>query len=313
MKAIFYKAYGSPDVLELGNFITPEAGPGEVRVRMIAAGVSPIDAKLRAGELKAHFALAFPKIPGRDGMGVVDQLGAGVTEHALGDHVCVMSDPVDPSGRGTYAEAVVCTTARVVAKPPNLTNLQAAALLQPGMSAWIAVMRTARVVPGMRVLVHGGSGAVGCLMVQLLTHLGCRVTSTCRAENLDYTAAMGAESVIAYDRDDFGTLKEMDLVFDLIGGETHRRSYPVLKHGGQLVYLTAQPFVDQAATYGVSVDRALINDAPDALQAVVRMAREGIFKPGVAGVRDLAEAAQAHRDFEAGKITRGRVVLRIDA
>lgn len=309
MQAILFDRYGPPDVMRLATLTTPQAGPGEVRVRLQAAGVAPFDAKLRAGLLQAHFKPELPKIPGRDGAGIVDQLGAGVTGVALGDAVCVMADPLS----GTYAQAVVCAAGRVVPLPDGLSLHQAAALMQPGNSAWIAVMETAQVQSGMRVLVHGGAGAVGSLMVQLCSHLGAHVSATCRAGNEDYVSGLGATRAIAYDRDDFGSLRDQDVVFDLIGGATHARSYPVLRSGGHLVYLTAAPIVDQGSVLGVRVTRALVSDRPEVLAAVAGLATEGIFRPRVAGVFSLRDAPRAHAALEGGQVTRGRLVLDIQA
>ena len=309
MKAIRYLQYGSPNVLELLTLDDPVAGPNEVRVRLNAAGVSPIDAKLRSGALQAHFSLTFPKIPGRDGVGVIDQIGEGVAGFSIGDEVCVAADP---TRSGTYAGAIVCAASRVVRKPPNLSTSQAAALLQPGVSAWISMCRTAMLSEGMSVLIHGGAGAVGGQMIQLARHLGLDVTTTCRAENIDYVLGLGAHRAVAYDRDDFGALRHMDAVFDLIGGETHARSYQVLKAGGQLVYLTAAPFENRAEEYGVTVTRAMISDAPEALHAVAQLAAEGVLIPSVMSTLPLAAAADAHRQFEAGQVSRGRIVLKME-
>ena len=308
MLAIQFDRYGPPYVMRLAKLPLPQAGTGEVRVKLQAAGVAPFDAKLRAGLLQAHFNPQLPKTLGRDGVGVVDQLGEGVTGVALGDAVCVMADPFT----GTYAESVVCGTERIVPRPAGLSLHQAAALMQPGNSAWIAVMETARVLSGMRVLVHGGAGAVGSLMVQLCRHLGAEVTATCRAGNEAYVVGLGAVRALAYDRDDFGTLRDHDVVFDLIGGATHARSYPVLRAGGHLVYLTALPIVDQSREFGVRLSRAMISDRQPVLAAVAQLAADGIFKPRVAGVISLADAAKAHAALESGQVTRGRLVLDID-
>lgn len=308
MFAIAFAQYGPPDGLQPITWDPPPAAPGEVRVRMLAAGVAPVDAKLRAGLLQAHFQPPLPKIPGRDGVGVVEQIGAGVTGLKVGDSVCLM---VDALGPGTYAQRVTCSAERVVARPAGLTMHQAAALLQPANSALIAVVETAQVSSGMRVLVHGGAGAVGSQMVQLCRHLGAEVTATCRADNRDYVVGLGATRAIAYDHEDFGTLRDQDVVFDLIGGDTHARSYPVLRAGGHLVYLTAAPIVDRGTGWGVRVTRAAISDQPAVLAAVAELATRGVFRPAVARVYPLADAARAHADLEAGRVTRGRVVLDI--
>ena len=305
MRAIQFKSYGPPEVLRLVTLPLPQPGPGEVRIRLQAAGVAPFDAKLRAGLLQAHFTPRLPKTVGRDGVGVVDQLGDGVTQVAVGDAVCLMADP----STGTCAEAVVCSTERIVPRPATLSRHQAAALMQPGVSAWTAVVEAAQVQAGMRVLVHGGAGAVGSLMVQLCKHLGAEVSATCRADNRDYVVGLGAARAIAYDTEDFGALREQDVVLDLIGGTTHARSYPVLRKGGHLVYLVAAPIVDKGAEYGVIVTRSAISDRQPVLSEVARLAEVGVFRPRVAGVFALADAAQAHAALESGSVTRGRLVL----
>lgn len=308
MQAIQYLSHGPAAVLHMAEIADPEPGPGEVRVKIDAAGVSPIDAKLRAGLLQQHFTLAFPKIPGRDGVGIIDKVAPDVTDVRVGDRVCVL---VPPLGAGTHAQAVVCSAAQTVPRPHGLTTAQAAALLQPGVSAWIPMVDIAQVKPGMRVLIHGGAGAVGGLMVQLAHYLGAHVTATCRAENLAFVAALGADAPIAYDREDFGNLRGLDVVFDLIGGSTHDRSYPVLRRGGRLVYLTAQPITDRGHEFGVEVARAAILANSLALAAVAELADRGAWQPAVSGVLPLREAARAHLAYERGEVTRGRVVLLI--
>lgn len=308
MQAIQYDQYGGPEVLRRVELPVPEPGPGEVRVRLFAAGLAPIDTKLRAGMLQKFFPLVLPKTPGRDGVGVVDKLGSDVAGFAIGDAVCVVADQL---AQGTCAQLVVCEAQRLVIRPPGLSTHQAAALMQPGISAWIAVVEAAQVRPGMRVLVHGGAGAVGSLMVQLCRHLGADVSATCRADNRDYVVGLGATRAVAYDRDDFGALRDQDVVFDLIGAETHARSYPVLRPGGHLVYLTAAPIVDRGAEFGVRVTRAAITDRPTVLAEVAALAAQGVFLPAVAHVYPLAQAATAHAELERRQVTRGRVVLDI--
>jgi NADPH:quinone reductase-like Zn-dependent oxidoreductase len=308
MQAIQYLSYGPASVLRMAELPDPEPGPGEVRVRVEAAGVSPIDAKLRAGLLQQHFSLAFPKTPGRDGVGTIDKVGPGVANAQIGERVCML---VPPLGAGTHAQAVVCALSAVVPRPRNVPSAQAAALLQPGVSAWIAMIEVARVEPGMRVLVHGGAGAVGSLMVQLGHHLGAHVTATCRADNLAFVAGLGADAAIAYDREDFAGLRGLDVVFDLIGGSTHDRSYGVLRRGGHLVYLAAEPIVERGAPFGVRVTRARI--APDArvLAAVAELAERGRWQAQVSKLLPLRDAAEAHLAYERGQVTRGRIVLQI--
>ncbi|MCW4115257.1 NADP-dependent oxidoreductase [Aurantimonas sp. MSK8Z-1] len=309
MKAIEYQRYGGPEVLALVERPARPLEPGELRVRLSHASVTPLDCKLRAGALKAHFAVDFPKIPGRDGAGVVSEVAPDVAGFAVGDRVCVMAGH---GTQGSYAEERISRAADLVAIPDGLPAAAAASLVNAGLSAFISVFDTARVQPGMKVLVHAGSGAVGGLIVQLCRGLGAEVFATCRATNRDYLLSLGAKRAIAYDAEDFGTLRDQDVVFDLVGGATHERSYPVLKRGGQLVWLVAAPIVDRGEAYGVRVSRAMIADAPAPVAAILAMAAKGEIAPQVAGVLPLAEAARAHRMMEAGAVTRGRLLLATD-
>ena len=305
MRAVLGSALGPWDNYAIAPWPCAAPAAGEVQVEVVSAGVTFVDALIASGRHQVKVALPF--IPGNEVSGIVVAVGDGVTGFAPGDAVCVMADPFT----GTYAQAIVCTADRIVPRPAGLSLHQAAALMQPGNSAWIAVMDTAQVQRGMRVLVHGGSGAVGSLMVQLCRHLGADVSATCRSGNEDYVVGLGAARAISYEHGDFGTLRNQDVVFDLIGGATHARSYPVLRKGGHLVYLVAAPIVDQSAEFGVQVTRAMISDRPQVLAAVASAAEQGIFQPRVAGVFRLADAALAHAALESGQVTRGRLVLDI--
>jgi NADPH:quinone reductase-like Zn-dependent oxidoreductase len=311
MKAIQYRHFGGPEVLELTEIAEPVPGPGEVRVALRAASVIPGDCKLRAGLLQAHFKVTFPKIPGRDGAGIVTAVGPDVTYTRVGDEVCVVAQHTES---GTCAQAIVRDASTVIAKPASLGFEEAAAVTHAGCCAWIMLVETAHVQRGMKVLVHAGAGAIGSLTVQLAAHLGAEVAATCRAANLDYVRGLGAHRVIAYDRDDFTRhVRDYDVVLDLIGGAVHDRSYGVLRRGGHIVYLIAEPFRDRSAEFGVRVTRAAIHDTPQIMRAVIDLAAAGIVRPQICDALPLAAAADAHRRLEAGQVSRGRIVLRIPA
>ncbi|NUT61904.1 NADP-dependent oxidoreductase [Herbaspirillum sp. C9C3] len=305
-KAIRYHQYGPPEVMVLETIEAPALTSGQVRVSLCAAGVAPLDTKLRAGLLERHVPLRLPKIPGRDGAGVIVESSAEGLH--VGDAVCVIADMF---GQGTYADSIVLPAARVVAQPASLTKRQAAALLQPGASAWIPMVRTAQVSSGMKILVHAGSGAVGSLMIQLAVHLGAEVWATCSSANRDAVLALGATGVIAHDKEDFSTLRGFDVVFDLVGADTHDRSYPVLKPGGQLVWLVAAPIRERGDEFKVRVIRSIIDDDPECLRQVALLAQQQVLVPAVGQCFPLAEAAFAHALLESGKAPRGRIVLDI--
>lgn len=306
MRVAHYARHGGPEVIELADLPLPAPGPGQVLLRLHAAGVAPLDWKMRAGLLAAHFTLSFPKVPGRDGAGVVLAVGDGV-DLPTGARVAVMAPPAGQAG--TYATHMLADARLCVPMPDAVGFDDAAALVNSGLSAWIAVMRTAPVQPGQRVLVQSGAGAVGGLMVQLCAHLGAEVTATCRAGNMDYVRSLGAQRAIAYDRPWPGDVPPQDVVFDLMGGAVHDACYPLLRKGGHLVWLTAAPITDRGADHGVTVTRAMIADDPQVVAEVLRLAADGVLRPQVAGRLPLDQAAEAQRRLATGEVTRGRLIL----
>jgi NADPH:quinone reductase-like Zn-dependent oxidoreductase len=257
--------------------------------------------------LQQHFKTELPAIPGREGAGVVESVGLGVTDLKPGDHVCVLA----PAAKGgIYAEKVALPRRNVALSPAALPPVRAAAGLNAGINALVC-FDMAAVKPGERVLVHGGAGAVGGILVQLCHAAGAHVAATCRASNKDYVAGLGADIAIAYDGEDFGTLSDIDVVFDVIGGAVHDRSYAVMRRGGRLVYLNALPIVDRGAEFGVTVTLGYKGpgDDPEMIRRVIDLMASGAFLPQVSSTMPLSEAAEAHRLIQSGQVTRGRLVL----
>ena len=247
MKAVRYGRYGAAEVLELAEVPDPEPGPGEVLVEVHAASVNPVDWKIRSGLLRGLFEVRFPVIPGRDGAGVVAAAAGDVAGIGAGDEVCFIAGH---GGQGSYAEKIVLAAGSLAPKAAGLSFAEAAAFPLAGMTAWAALVDAAPVEPGMKVLIHGGGGGVGGIAIQLARHLGAgTVAATCSAANVERVMALGADRAIAYDREDFAdSIADQDLVFDTQGGEVHRKSYPVLRKGGTLVWITAGPVEDLSRT-----------------------------------------------------------------
>ena len=219
--------------------------------------------------LQKVFPMTFPAVTGRDGAGTVVAVGDGVTDPAVGMRVCFMA----PRGVGTWVQQLALPAAGVVKIPASLTFEQAAALPLAGVSAWAGLLDTANVGAGMRVLIHAAAGGVGGIAVQLARHRGAYVIATCSEWNVDYVRGLGAQEVIAYDRDAFEQkVRDVDVVFDVMGGEVHRRSYQVLKRGGVMACLAAAPYEDQSAAYGVEVKMARVMPDQAALAAIVDLA-----------------------------------------
>ena len=309
MRAIRFARFGPPEVLQLEEAPTPVPAPREVLVAVQAASVTPGDTKLRAGQLQKMFPVSLPCIPGRDGAGRVVALGAQADYASVGDAVCFVADR---TRQGSYATHITRDAHSVVPLPAGLSFAEGAALMHAATCAWIALVDTAALQAGERVLVLGGSGAIGGMAVQIARHLGAHVVATCGSRNIEYVRALGAEEALAYEEGKMPNGK-FDVVLDLVGGEAHERSYPLLRKGGRLVWLIAKPFTDRSAQFGVQTLQAHIIDSPRVNAIVVDLAAKGAIKPQVSRMMPLAEAAQAHRMVEAGQASRGRIVLDIQA
>ena len=309
MKAVQFERFGPPEVLAMAERPLPVPGPGEVLIEIAAASVTPGDSKLRAGLLQTIFPVSLPCIPGRDGAGRVVALGAGVDYVTVGDRVCFVAER---TVQGSYATHIVRDADSMVGMPDKLSFREGAALMHAATCAWMALAETGKAQAGQRLLVHGGSGAIGGMAIQLGRHLGAWVAATCHSRNRDYVLGLGAHEAFAYDRDEgWDRLSEIDLVLDLVGGSLHERSYPVLRPGGILVWLIASPFRDLSKQYGVRTVQARIVDRPEVNAAVMALAGQGALRAQVSLVLPLAQAAEAHRLIEAGQNSRGRIVLEL--
>ena len=309
MKAIEYRQYGGPEVLELVDRPDPVPGLGEVLIQVHAVSLAPGDWKMRRGLLKDVFPARFPVTPGRDGAGEIVALGPDVADFRPGDAVVFMTDRVTS---GSYAELIVRKRDAIVRKPAGVSHIEAAAANHAGLCAWLGLVDAARIGAGARVLIHGAAGAVGSFAIQLAHHRGAKVAATCRHGSIDYVRTLGAETIVAYDSDDFAAiLRDYDVVYDLVGGSVHERSYRVLKKGGLLLYLIAKPVVERGAEYGVVVKRVAIDERPDAIHAVMALVAAGAVKAQVDRVFPFAEAAAAHRFLEGTEARRGRCVLQV--
>lgn len=308
MRAIYVEDYGGPEVLKFGEQPTPQPGPRDVLVAVHAASINPIDWKLRAGLVRQFFPLTFPCVLGRDFSGVVAALGAEVRGLAIGDEVFGMADA---KRGGTHAEFVAVDADAVAKKPRGLSHIEAASLPLAGLTAVIALDEVASLRSGQRVLVHAAAGGVGGLAVQLARHRGCWVAGTCSAANMDYVKRLGADRAIDYAAEDFASvLRDLDVVFDTLGGEVNRRSATVLRAGGCLVQVAAAPVPPGQARADIEVKPAVIRPRRDLLERLADRAANGILKPQVEMVLPLSEAPRGYEQSRTGH-QRGKIVLRV--
>jgi NADPH:quinone reductase-like Zn-dependent oxidoreductase len=310
MKALLYEKFGGPEVLQVRELPAPVCRADGVVVRVRAAALGPGDCKARAGLLQDHVDINFPKIPGRYGCGDVVEVGEQVGSARVGEAVVFTAAHGES---GSCAEFVRLSPARLAIKPRNLGYVETAAVIQAGVCAFTLLCEAGEVAPGDKVLVHGGAGSVGSACVELARHLGAQVTATCRDSSRALVEALGADRVVAFDREPFWRLiSQQDVVVDLIGGDVHRHSYEVLTRGGRLVYLHAAPFEDRSATFGVRLLNAVIDNRRSVLEAAVALAEREVFTPRLENVFPLASAAEAHRMLEADGVRRGRIVIVVD-
>lgn len=305
--AIQFSDYGPAEVLAAKRIPAPVPAAGEVLIDVHAASVNPIDWKIRSGILKGVFPAKLPMITGRDGAGVICAVGEGVDPVRIGQRVCFLAS----RGVGAWAEQIVLPEPLAVPIPETLSFTDAAALPLAGLSAWAALVTAAEVGCGMKVLIHAAAGGVGTLAVQIARARGAQVFATCSARNVDYVRALGADVVIPYDREKFeDKVSGLDIVFDTMGGDIHRRSYATLRKGGTLVCLSAEPYEDRGVEYGVSVKMAQVLPDPKALSALVELIKAGRIMPIVEHVLPFSDFAAAQRLSEQGH-ARGKTVLQI--
>ena len=302
--AVRLHEYGGVDVLRHEKVDCGEPSTGEVRVRVLAAGVNPIDAFIRQGFLKRPVPL--PTILGGDVSGFVDAVGAGVTGFSVGDAVYGVI------GRtGAYAEYVVAPAAVFAPKPATLDHVHAAAVPLAALTAWQMVFELAELRAGQRVLVHAAAGGVGGFAVQLAKQVGATVMATAREENASYVRELGADHVIDYRAFRFEDVaREMDLVLDLVGGETQHRSWSVLKRGGMLVTACDQPLFERAHVAGARSLRVSVRPDGGQLSEIGDLIDAGRLRVHVSETFPLADAARAHARIQTGH-TRGKLVLRV--
>ena len=303
MQAIQLQNYGGPDVLVLQQAPRPEPNADQVLIRLKAAGVNPADWKMRAGLYKQFMQLNFPWTPGLDGSGIVEAVGSNVTALKEGDEVYGIVS-------GGYAEYALALASDVQPKPASLTFEQAAALPVGALTAWGAVIDTANVEAGQRVLVHGAAGGVGGYAVQLARWKGAQVTGTASAKNLKYVRFLGAEDVIDYNTTRFETvLHDLNVVIDTVGGDLPERSFQVLRPGGVFVTVAARLPEDVGKAQNIRAVNAG-RASSDKLKQISELVEAKQLRPEVGEVFPFAEARQAQELSQTGH-GRGRILLQI--
>ncbi|MDC3955757.1 NADP-dependent oxidoreductase [Polyangium jinanense] len=314
MRAIAIEQFGGPETLTPMDLPTPEPRPGEVRIRIAASGINPVDWKIREGYLAKALPHRFPLIPGWECAGTIDALGAGVSRFQRGDVVYVYTRKPEVQG-GTYAEFVVVPESIVAAKPKSLLLHEAASVPLAGLTAYQALFRRAPGVgPGRTVLVHAASGGVGMFGVQLAKHAGATVIGTAGPDNQDFIRSLGVDHPIDYRAGDVRAAvraiapEGVDVVFDCVGGETLSLSYELVKPGGRLVSVVDTPNADEARARGIEAYYHFVEPNAEELAKLGELLDAGKIRTHVSSILPFAEAALAQEKSREGR-TRGKAVL----
>ncbi len=311
-------AFGAPSVLRLNPSQDKVPAEGEVRVRICFAGVNPIDSKTRAGLgwAAAQNKEKLPWTPGYDVAGVVEKVGPGVDSLAEGDRVCGMVG--FPLTAGGYGESVVAREEELV-KLEELALRQGAALPLAGLTAWQGLFEHGALKAGQRVLILAGAGGVGHLAVQFASAYGAEVVATASGDNHSFLHALGASKMVDYHHADWAAQVVADgpveLVLDLVGGESGTAALACVKPGGRLVTvptITAQQIKDAAAGSAIEVLGMLVHPDRQQLSQMLILLRQGEVQITVSGEFPLAEGALAHQAIEQGHV-RGKLLLRMPA
>lgn len=305
MKAIQYAAFGHSDVLQLAQAEKPAPKENEVLIKIVATTVNPWDMKLREGYLQKQYPVQFPFLPGLDVSGIIEAVGDKVTLFKAGDEVFATTIG------GTYSEYITLNEGQIVLKPNNLSLNEAAALAVPLTTAYTLLIEEAQIKAGDRLLIHGAAGAVGAVMLQMAKALGVYVIATASAQGVEMVRALGADEVVDYKSQDFTQIaKDMDVVADLVGGETQTKSFGVLKKGGKLISIFMPPSNDLAEQFGVTAKFINSYPSPVKLNFGKELVEAGKIKAHITRVFKLEQAAEAQDLVSAGGVN-GKVILEV--
>lgn len=305
MKAIRIHRFGGPEVLVIDDLPDPEPAEGELLVRVLASGVNPVDHKIRDGDFFGPERLPFAM--GRDVAGLVEQVAPGLDAFAPGDPIYAML----PMDRGGHAELVAVPAGACARWAGCLDPIAAASVPLAGLTAWQGLFDHGGLQAGQHVLIHGAAGGVGHLAVQFARAKGARVSATAGADDIDFVRKLGAEQVVDYRAERFeDAVRDVDLVLDLVAGETQDRSWSVLKRGGVLVSTLAPPSDDKAARHGARGLNFMAQPSVVQLGEIASLVDAGEVTPHVDRVLPFGAVAEAQRHL-AEEHVRGKVVLQI--
>lgn len=305
--AVRIHAFGGRDQLVYEDAPIPHLNADDVLVKVHASSINPVDWKVREGYLKDFMPHKLPLILGWDFAGEIVALGEQVTGWKIGD--AVYSRP-DIARDGAYAEYIAVRTSEIARKPQSLNWQQAAAVPLAALTAWQSLYEIAKLKEGERVLIHAGSGGVGSFAIQLAKLRGAYVYTTSSSRNIEWVKNLGADEVIDYTSRDFSQLRDVDVVFDTVGGEVMDKSWQTLKRGGRLVSIISNPDVQTAEQHGVTPLFCFVQPNAAQLAELAALFDAEKLQVVIDSVFDLKELAKAHEKSESGR-ARGKIVVQV--
>lgn len=309
MKAAQVLRFGPPSAIEIDDLPLPKLAPGQLLVRVKAAGVGPWDALVREGKSGLHQAL--PLILGSELSGIVEAIGAQVSEFKPGDEVY---GATNEQFTGAYTEYASPSATRIAQKPKTLNFVEAASAPVVAVTAWQMLFDYAHVVAGQTVLIHGAAGNVGAYAVQMANQAGLHVVATAKSADLDYVRRLGAEKVLDYEKERFEqSVGGVDVVLDTVGGDTQQRSLQVLKSGGILVSVVSPVPEAAQSHYGVRAAFFYVDVTTTRLNKIAELFDSGKLETDVGTVLRLEEARIAHEMLAGLPHKRGKIVLNVAA
>jgi NADPH:quinone reductase-like Zn-dependent oxidoreductase len=302
--------FGPPEAMILERIPRPDPGAGEVLIDVHAAGVGPWDGWIRAG--KSALPQPLPLTLGSDLSGTVAAVGSGVSGLAIGDQVFGVTNS---QFLGAYAEYAVASAGMLATKPSSLSYTEAASVPVIAVTAWQGLFDHARLEAGQTVVIHGAAGNVGAYAVQLARRARLRSIVTAGAKDIDYVRSLGADKVLDYHSQRFeDEVRDVDAVFDLVGGDVQMRSFQVLRPGGKLISAVSQPDQQRAKQHGVTAAFFLVEVTTERLRAIAELIDGGELKTCVGAVLPLRDARDAHMMLERRLASpRGKIVLDVEA
>ena len=307
MRAVVIHSYGGPEVMKLENVARPEPADDEVLIRVVAASINPVDVAIRKGYL-AELVGKFPIILGMDAAGIVEKVGSKVTKYKVGDPVFAFFTLKDEGG---YAEFVTAKEDEIASKPGTISFAQAAGAGAAGATAWEALIDTANLRAGQTVLIHGGSGGVGHLAIQIAKARGAKVFATASAANQKFLRQMGADVAIDYTRTRFEDVaRDVDVVLDTVGRDTLDRSYGAVRKGGIIVSIVDEPKPAALEAHGIRGVTLRCTPKAGVLEELSKLMEAKKLTTMISQTFPMTQVAQA-QDQIATHHTRGKIVLSI--